>query len=300
MRDQKSAIFRAVELWRKLCWGVIYWGPRRDVTLDTFNGRLTVDSKDWLIGKYLYVKRRHETGEMESAIELLEAEGYLPDLRSPKSVLNVGANIGMTAIGLVKNGYFKQAIAFEPTPNSYRLLVRNINENGLRDRIQHFPIALSSRDGEMELELSRDNSGDNRIRLTQKPGFYSEEKRPTIKVPVRTLDGLVAENAALRDEPVGLVWVDIQGHEGQFFRGALQYLRRGIPVVSEFWPYGIDRSGLSPSELREIFAELFSHYYVLGVKPEQKFPISGVDALFRTYGGPREACVILLLPVRPA
>ncbi|RPJ80913.1 MAG: hypothetical protein EHM18_17695, partial [Acidobacteria bacterium] len=49
-------------------------------------------------------------------------------------------------------------------------------------------------------------------------------------------------------EETGLVWVDIQGHEGHFLRGAQSLLRRGVPIVTEFWPYAIERSGMSVEE----------------------------------------------------
>jgi FkbM family methyltransferase len=287
---------RPIEFWRRLCWGAIYLGPRRDITIDTFNGRLAFDSKDWLIGKYLYVKRSHEADLFERVFKLLRREGHLGETPFKKSLLNVGANIGMTAIGLVKQGHFDRAIAFEPTPNSYRLLVRNVNQNGLSDRIQSFPFALSSKNGELELEISRDNSGDNRIRQIQEPGFFAEENRRAVLIPAKTLDCFFAEHPAVAEEPIGLIWVDIQGHEGHFFRGARQFLRRGIPVVIEFWPYGIRRSGMSEQEFCKILAELFSRFYIFGAEPEREFPIGNVSRLFQMYAGPREMCTVVLLP----
>ena len=152
------------ELWRLLQWNLIYLGPRHDVTIDTFNGRLTFESKQWLIGKYLYVKRGHEENEIRGAVDLLRRENYLKKIASESTVLNVGANIGMTCIGLLKTGGFARAIAVEPAPDNYRLLVKNIEQNGLDSRITPFQIALSSVDGELDLELSDDNAGDHRIR----------------------------------------------------------------------------------------------------------------------------------------
>jgi FkbM family methyltransferase len=287
---------RPIEFGRRLCWGAIYLGPRRDITIDTFNGRLTFDSKDWLIGKYLYVKRSHEADLFERVFQLLKREGYLGESPCKKSLLNVGANIGMTAIGLVKQGHFDLAIAFEPTPNSYRLLVHNVNQNGLSGRIQSFPCALSSQNGELELEISRDNSGDNRIRKIQAPGFFAEEKRRTVRIPAKTLDDFIAEHPAVVETPIGLVWVDIQGHEGHFFRGARRFLSRGVPVAIEFWPYGIRRSGISEQEFCEILSELFSRFYVFGAEPDREFSIGDASRLFRMYAGPREMCTVVLLP----
>jgi hypothetical protein len=80
---------------RLLRWGLIYIGPRRDVTVDTANGRLTVSSKDWLHGKYLYVKGGFEINSLHETIALLRKEGYL-DQSGKGIILDVGANLGMS------------------------------------------------------------------------------------------------------------------------------------------------------------------------------------------------------------
>lgn len=175
------------DIWRRLRWWFIHLGPRRDVTVDTSNGLLSFDSKDRLIGKYLYVKRSYEAREIQTAVALLRQEGYLKDAEGG-TVLDVGANIGMICIALLKHGCFERAIAFEPAPNNYRLLIKNIDQNGLRERVLHFPCALSAAEGELELELSEDNSGDHRLRQTATPGVFREERRRTLRVRVRTLD----------------------------------------------------------------------------------------------------------------
>ncbi len=279
-----------VEACRTFHWWLIYLWPRHDVTVDTSNGRLTLDSKDWLIGKYLYVRRKYEDLETRKAISLLRSEGYLPP--SPDALLDVGANIGMTCIGLVRAGYFKRAVAFEPTPNTYRLLTRNIDQNGLREKILCFPFALSSRSRTCRLEVSTDNSGDNRIQFTSQWGFFSEERRRTIEVPARTLDEMVEEHPGLGDGRIDLVWADVQGHEGHFFRGGERLLGRGVPVVSEFWPYAILRSGTSCADLREIVSGLFTDFYLLSEAAPISRPISQIPALFQEYSHPRQMCLV--------
>ena len=96
-------------------------------------------------------------------------------------------------------------------------------------------------------------------------------------------------------ESVGLVWVDIQGHEGQFFEGARHFLSQGTPVVSEFWPYGIKRSGMSADQYCRILSELFTHFYVLAGEPFQKRAIPEIRGLFNVYSQPREMCVVVLV-----
>ncbi len=289
---------RVLELFRKLQWWSKYLGPQRDLTVSTSNGLLTFDSKDWQVGKHLYVKRSYEIDQMHAAIALLRQEGFLVD-QGKSTVIDVGANIGMICIALLKHNYFRHAIAFEPAPNSYRLLVRNVRQNGFEDRIPHFPYALSSAERELELELSNDNSGDHRIRRTNARGAFREETRRTLKVEVKTLDQMFLDHLELRVEEIGLLWLDVQGHEGQLLEGARDLLSRRIPVVSELWPYAIKRSGMSDSQFCQIMSRSFTHFFVLVCGQCETVPISKIENLFRLYSSPREMCQIVLLPIRP-
>ncbi len=269
-------------------------GPRRDVTVDTANGLLTVSSKDWLHGKYLYVRRGFEINSIHNTIALLRKEGYL-DETGKGIVLDVGANLGMICIPLVKQGYFQRAIAFEPAPDTYRLLTHNVSQNHLQERIDCFNYALSSAPGVLELELSKDNSGDHRIRHSNNQGAYHEHRRRTIQVPTLTLDQFFAERPDVNKEDVALIWLDIQGHEGRFFEGAKHSLHPGLAVVSEFWPYAIARSGLSRPDYYRIVSNLFTHFYHLTAGHYDKRPVAEIDRLFDVYSGPKQMCTVILV-----
>ncbi len=277
-------------------WWMIHLGPRHDVTVETFNGLLSFSNKNWLIGKYLYVKKQHEEHELRAAGDLLIEQGWLDRSPGGRTVVNAGANIGMTCIGLIKAGYFDEAIAFEPDPENFRLLITNIDRNGLKDRIQAYRLALSSATGELTFELSEDNPGDHRVRVPDRPanGFYGEEKRRTIEVPGETFDHFFQEHA----HRVDAIWVDIQGHEGHFFRGAQGALKRGIPVITELWPYGLARAGTTREELVEILSQFFSHFWVIGNEQFRRSEIGQLAQLFDVYSGPRSFGLVFLEPRR--
>ena len=285
---------KLLKMSRLMRWWFIHMGPQRDVTIQTENGVLTVSSNDWLIGKHLYVRRGYEVNEMRTAVRLLRENRCLGE-PGQGTVIDIGANIGTVCIGFLKHGDFKRAIAFEPTPESFRLLLHNIAQNGFSDRIKAFPLALSSRAGEMQLELSPNNSGDNRIRGATGPGDFREEKRRIINVAIDTLDHFLDGIDDLCDQQSTLVWLDIQGHEGHFFSGARRLLSRRIPVVSEFWPYAISRSGISRVQFNRIVSDLFTNFYVLGGDRHEKRPVSQLDALFDVYGGPKQMCLLALV-----
>lgn len=280
---------------RKLRWRKLYSGTPHDVTVESYNGLLTFHSSDKLIGKYLYIDRAYERRYIESALGVLERDGYLaPDARDRGVLLDVGANIGMICIALLRQHRFASAVAAEPSPRNLRLLERNVEQNGLGDRVLRLPYALSSADGEMELELSEYNSGDNRIRHDAAAGAWGEERREVVRVPVRTLDGALAERG-VDAASVRLAWVDIQGHEGYFLSGARATLACGAPVVSEFWPYGILRSGMSRDDYSRIVRELFTHFYHLRGSSAEKLPAARIDSLFDAYAAPKQMCEVIFV-----
>jgi FkbM family methyltransferase len=280
---------------RKIGWRLIHLGPRRDVRIDTENGVLFCDSKDWLIGKYLYVDRSYEAESISTTLEFLRNEGYLKPGRA-RTVLDVGANIGMICIALLKDGHFERAVAFEPSPTNFRLLKKNVATNGLGDRVTCFPYALSFENGETDLEISRHNSGDNSIRASGEGLAFGEDERPSVKTEVRSLDSLVLSDPGIDASDTDLVWVDIQGYEGFFFIGASEFLRRGMPVVSEFWPYGINRAGMSREEFCRVVAARFGKFAHLRNGRFELLPINAIASLFEIYRAPREFGHLIFLP----
>jgi FkbM family methyltransferase len=156
--------------------------------------------------------------------------------------LDVGANIGAASVLALGRHGFKGALAVEPNSANVALLRANLAVNGLEGRCTVVTAAAGGAEGQAELELSPDNFGDHRVRHAGAgPGEFQEEQRATSTVPVRRLDSLL-ESEGLTPADVGLLWVDVQGYEGQVLEGATALLRGRVPVVIEFWPYGLRRA----------------------------------------------------------
>jgi hypothetical protein len=56
------------------------------------------------------------------------------------------------------------------------------------------------------------------------------------------LDSL-ADTGEIDLHDIDLVWMDAQGHEGHILDGAKRIVDLGIPIVTEYWPYGLRRVG---------------------------------------------------------
>lgn len=272
---------------RRLRWLLHYYRGEHDVTIETANGLLSCRNKDWLIGKHLFTLRNYEFDFIKMSLAFLRSEGLLrPGMNH--TVADIGSNLGMICIALLRENAFEKAVAFEPSPESFRLLQKNVGQNGLAGRIDCFPLALSSADGELSFELAEDNSGDSRVRQTSMEGTMDEHRRPTVSVAAKRFDSFLAE-ASVDPDQIDLLWIDVQGHEGHFFKGAERFFaNRKVPVISEFWGYGIGRSGMSREEYCETVERTFSKFYVLNEGRYESRPISDVKGLFETHSRPRE------------
>ena len=260
---------------------------RERITVPTRQGRLTVFTSDQIIGRSLYVNREFEAVWVELVLSFLRSTHQLPP-QGQGTVLDIGANMGVISIGMLYQREFARAVAIEPDPRNYSLLVHNARQNGLsEDRYRALCGGASDRGGTLEFELSPVNFGDHRIRngtaAAESQDRCDESQRDVIRVPVETIDNLLV-HALQPSAEVSLVWIDTQGHEGHVFAGGKQLFSRDIPVFAEFWPYGIQRSGLSQREFIDIAASYWSYFWMWRATDFVRYPITRLTYLFTELG----------------
>ena len=259
--------------------------PPVDITCQTKNGLLTFSSKDRSIGRRLYSRRHWSWDVLQQCKDLLIREELIRDKKNDL-LINVGANIGCILIPLMREGLFRHGIGFEPAPVNAKYLKKNVLQNGLADRVDTFQLGLSNQDRIAEFEMSPRNTGDHRVRActsaVERKSAYHESTRQVISIQLARLDDVIQEHQFdLGDH--SLLWVDIQGHEGHFFLGARETLARGIPVVTELWPYGINRSGMNADGFCSLIRELFGTCYFKWRRSWRKESTDQFRALYDRY-----------------
>ena len=175
--------------------------------------------------------------------------------------LEVGANFGVYSLPAVAEHGFGRAIAYEPDPAAFSLLEQNITRNGLAERVTAYHAALSSAPGELTLRLGSFNAGDNRI-VSNGNGYSNgagpaEHGSTTVRVPARTLDDEVAAGRIVPAE-LGMVWLDVQGHEYEVLLGGRRVLQSPAALVVEYCTAMMD--DVSRRGLERLIAE---HYDVM-------------------------------------
>lgn len=277
-RIRRSALFR----YRTVLWNLLGLF-RRHATVCTEQGKYILKlGREEFIGKSLYCAGQFELQGITRSLEHLRSIGRIPR-RGEGTVLDVGANNGVTSVSMIVLGEVARSVALEPEPENFALLQRNVALNGIQDRVKCFQYAASAENGTLEFELSGTSYGDHRVRSAAPDSsseLYGEPRRPVIQVQGKRLDDVVRE----ANEEISFIWIDIQGYEGYAFKGGEKLLRSGIPVVAEFWPYGIDRSGMTRQQFCELAAQYWDEYYVLRDERFIRSPIDDLPNLFDQVG----------------
>jgi FkbM family methyltransferase len=141
--------------------------------------------------------------------------------KAGNTVLDIGANIGFTALALSKAcGNEGSVFAFEPDPFNFSRLSQHISLNKNKTVSAH-NIGLGDKEGELKLVISRaDNRGMNRIDGSAEKNF--------ILVKVSTADTFVKENALKK---IDLIKIDVEGFELNVLKGCENILRTFKPVL---------------------------------------------------------------------
>ena len=226
-----------------------------------------INTSDDVIGRSIFINK--QSYGSQNLIKALELVG-----KHKSTILDVGANIGTIGISGISHGYFAKCMAFEPEPNNFKLLQTNVNINELSEKFELRNEALSNiTDRVLDFELSNNNFGDHRVRIKNIPGFLHEENRKLISVNVNTLDHV------LRDYDLSecFLFMDTQGHEGHILSGALKLIDASVPIVTEFWPYGLKRSNGLDMFYKALSASKYTTIWDLSF-PDKKIKFS-IDEL---------------------
>jgi FkbM family methyltransferase len=224
-----------------------------------------MSTRDRGIAAPLFRTQQYEYDLSRRTLHFLKTMKFIP--HKDVHMLDIGANIGVISIGLLLANEIGSAVAIEPAPNNYDLLVKNVKQNGLSERMICLRMAVGDTESTLTMELSPINLGDHRVRSnpTEDAGErHDESSRRTIQVQSLPLPRIL-ELPEIRNSGMGtpsMVWIDVQGYEGYVFAGAKDTLGSGIPTVSEIWPYGILRAGMSLDQFASVVTEIWSEYWI--------------------------------------
>lgn len=247
------------------------------------------------IARAVFATGGYEDDLMRAAMSLIARHTNRPYPLADRVFVDVGANIGVSTIEALTTHHARAAIAFEPNPEAYKLLRHNLLENDLFDRVVTRCQAISDGTGEVELELAPHNWGDHRVRAggSASSDARTQSDRQTVAVPATTLDAAL-DAAGVRPTEIGCLWMDTQGHEASALVGTEGLLAAMVPIVCEYWPYGL-RDSSSYETFRAWTRAAIGTVFDLA-NPQPLSPDAALDAADRRLAGSMSHTNLVMLP----
>lgn len=165
-------------------------------------------------------------------------------------VVDVGAHVGyFTLLAASLVGATGKVYAFEPEPENYALLVKNVAVNGYRN-VVCLREAVSHKAGNASLFL-----GKYSIEHSLSPPNAGHAPASAMVVETTSLDDFFAREGW---PPIHLIKMDIEGWEWPALEGMTELLRRSeqLKLVVEFTPSLIRRAGKEPTAFLNRLQEL--------------------------------------------
>jgi FkbM family methyltransferase len=164
-------------------------------------------------------------------------------LRPGDVVLDIGGHIGLYTLQAARGvGPHGRVYAFEPSSENFTLLEQNIAINGYAN-VEAVRAAVTDVEGEVQLTLSNDNTGDHSL---------SAER--TSHRPSETVQGIRLDEWLPADMTVDVVKMDIQGAEPLAIAGATAVLERSPNVVlfTEHSPLHLGDHGTAAQHVEQL------------------------------------------------
>jgi len=191
----------------------------------------------------------------QDTLELATREIYEPfetalfkkELKAGQIVLDIGANIGYyTLIAAKLVGPGGKVYAFEPDPDNFTLLKKNVEANGY-DNVVLVNSAVSDKNQTARLFINKTNKGDHRL-------YDSKDGRHSISVQTIRMDDFFKK----LDKKIHFIKMDIQGSEARALNGMMGLIRKNhsLRLVTEFSPGSLKLNGQNPRKYLETLKNL--------------------------------------------
>ncbi len=176
----------------------------------------------------LNIHYRFNRGDVQSVREVILEDCYqLPFPFKPKSVLDLGSNIGLTSLWFWKHYGVEKVVAIEAEPANAEMVRLNFLSNAITGKVLSVAVGASS--GWAFFSCQRASN----IGMLVMDTTRSDIDGDRIEVPVVTIRSLLEQ---FEGHAVDLIKMDIEGAEHAIFGGEIEWLNRVGALIIEVHP----------------------------------------------------------------
>ncbi len=178
-------------------------------------------------------------------------------------VVDIGANIGFYTLLFSKLvGNKGKVFAFEPEPNNFKLLKRNIEENNIHN-VFLIKKGVSNSTSIMKLFTTKNNCGWHSL-------IDVGEDRTPIDIDTVKLDDYFKNNFS----KISFIKMDIEGGEPQALQGMQTILKynQNIKIMTEFHPFYLEKAEKNPNDFLKMLKKY--KFKIFEIKDKQLTPFN--------------------------
>ena len=185
-----------------------------------------INSIIWNDKKVFY---RTSTSDMILIYEILlkskyKSEYFFPHKLNPKIIFDIGGNIGITAIYLATIFPDAKIYTFEPLPDNFEILTKNIQKY---DNIKAFNIGLGSKNGNFKVYLSDDSENFGGVSFFPDPTGNKSDSY--ISCEVKNINEMIEK---LNIESIDLIKIDTEGAEHDILMAIHEKIIRNVSWIT--------------------------------------------------------------------
>jgi FkbM family methyltransferase len=189
---------------------------------------------------------------------------FRDSLRPGMTIVDIGANLGYyTVLG---SRYASRVIAFEPEPENYALLRKNIATNQLTNTTLE-QVAIGDKAGSLDLYFDPTNRG--------KHSLLAHANQTIRKVESIPLDSYLKSHG---NPNISVIKIDIEGWEAKALKGMSRTLLKCQPTLFfEFVPYRVAASGEDPVATLRHLTSIGYTLDIIDETKQQLTPLSDIE-----------------------
>lgn len=190
------------------------------------------------------------------------------DINRNGVVIDIGAHIGIFSVYAATQAEGVTVYSFEPDPDNFQLLLRNVEANHLENRIRPFKLAVSNTEAPRKLIRSATSLTAHSFFLKK---FPDDEIRDTIEVNCTTLSDIFEKNTVKKCDVLKL---DCEGEEYNILLNTPDdILCKIAKIVAEY------HDGLTEYTHRDLADFLSKRNFKVNIKESRSFATFNVGFL---------------------
>ena len=172
-------------------------------------------------------------------------------------VIDIGAHVGYYTLLLAQIvGDKGRVYAFEPDPENFQLLKKNIEINKFQN-VTLEQKAVSNKNEKIQLFIDKENRAENRI-YDAKMNNIGE----SLQVESIRLDDYFQN----LEQEINFIKIDAEGSESDIFHGMTSIIKKNsnLKIITEYFPFLVKKFGLEPEKFIHLLSDLgFQLYDIL-------------------------------------